>query len=266
MNLGNYIQETSTLLGDSNNLFTSQSNLIIYINDARREVAIRTACMEAKVTGQSAFGTSAQPGYIIPGAAIPGALPGSLPNNTNEPGAISTTSNGFTTIPGLELYSYEYAKGFLQQQYTGYKSVVFVRNVACSWGGDKPTLDWVPWDDLQAYYRSYNIGVTSYPYVWSQSSIGENGQVYLFPVPSNLSPGTMEWECVCTPLELYTNTDYDALPEVYQNAVKYWAAYRAYLAKQRSAAAASMRAIFDEMIGSDAVATDWGHSTSHYKG
>lgn len=129
-----------------------------------------------------------------------------------------------------------------------------------------PTLNWVPWDDLQAYYRSYNIGVTSYPYVWSQKGVGENGQVYVFPVPSSLSPGTMEWECACTPMELYTNEDYDATPEVYQNAVKYWAAYRAYLAKQRSSSAAEMRQLFDEMIGSNATATDWGHSTSHYFG
>lgn len=266
MNLGNYIQDTATLLGDSNNLFTSRTNLINYINDARREIALRTACLEAVVTGQSAFGTSAQPGYMIPGAAVPGALPGSFPNNLNEPGAVSTTSNSFTTIPGVELYSYSYANNFLRQQFTGYKSVIYVRNIACSWGGNMPTLDWLPWDDLQAYCRSYNIGVTSYPFVWSQKGVGENGQVYLFPVPSSLSPGTMEWECACTPMELYENTDYDALPEVYQNAVKYWAAYRAYLAKQRSGSASEMRQLFDELIESNATATDWGHSDSHYVG
>lgn len=266
MNLGNYLQDTAGLLSDSNNLFTSQASLITYINDGRREIALRTGCLEAKVTGQSAFGTSAQPGFIIPGGMVPGALPGSFPNNLNEPGAVSTTSNAFTTIPGLELYSYAYANSFLRQQYTGYKSVIYVRNIACSWGGNKPTLDWAPWDDLQAYCRSYNLGVTSYPFVWSQSMVGENGQIYLFPVPSSLSPGTMEWDCTCTPLELYTNTDYDALPETYQNAVKYWGAYRAYLAKQRSASAAEMRMLFDELIGSDGVGTDWGHSTSHYTG
>lgn len=264
MNLGNYLQDTATLLGDSNNLFTTQNNLTTYINDARREIALRTACLEAVVTGQSAFGTSAQPGYMIAGGAIAGALPDSVGNGYNAPGAVNTTTNSFNTIPGVELYTYQYANQFLRQQYTGFKSIVYVRNVAVSWGGSMPTLNWMPWDDLQAYCRSYNIGVSSYPYVWSQRGMGENGQIYLFPVPSSLAPGTMEWECVCTPMELYNATDYDALPEVYQNAVKYWAAYRAYLAKQRSSSAAEMRQLFDEMIGSNAVAVDWGHSTSHY--
>lgn len=266
MKLSDYILDTSVLLGDSNNLFTSQTLLTRFINDARREVAKRTGCLCATITGQSAFGVSAQPGNMIPGAIVPNAMPNSAANNYNFPGAVSTSSNGFNTIPGVERYDYSYGNSFLQQQYAGYKSIIYVRNVSASWGTFRPTLDWLPWEDLQAYCRSYNLGVASYPAVWSQDGVGERGSIYLFPVPSISTPGEMEWEVCCTPADLNTNDDYEALPHSYQSAVMYWAAYRAYMAKQRSSAAAEMRQLFEEMLISNSTAVDWGHSTSHYNG
>lgn len=265
-NLALYQVETLDRLRDSNAQFTSITSLNRYINGARRQVAMRTACLSVNVTGQAAFGTGAQPGYAIPGAMIPGTIPGSLPNNLNEPGAVSTPTNQFTTIPGVELYSYGYAKPFLQAQYAGYDSVIYVSSVAVSWGGIMPTMDWLPFDDLQALARSVNLGVSSYPYVWAQKGVGEMGQVYLFPIPSSLAPGSMEWQCICTPKPLYTNDDFCALPEIYQSCVVYYAAYLAFLAQQRTGMAATMRGLFEEQITIAGVASDWGHTDSFYGG
>lgn len=263
--LQDYVRDTSELLRDTNLQFTTEAALKRYINLARREIAKRSACLEALVTGQSPFGTSAQPGYFIPGAAIPGMLPGSAADNSNEPGSASTTSNGFVTISGVELYSYEYANPFLRRQYEGYDSVIYVSDVSVSWGGNMPTLNWMPWGDLQAWCRAYNLGVTSYPCVWSQKGVGERGQVWLFPVPSNISFGTMEWQCVCTPKPLYGNSDFEALPEIYHDCVKYYAAYLAYLGQQRTGMANIMRGLFDEQLLISGVSSDWGHSESHYQ-
>ena len=262
--LSNYIQDCQDLLRDSRSQFTGVPQLTRYINQARREIAKRSACLQALVTGQAPFGTGAQPGYAIPGALIPGTLPGSLPNNSNEPGAASTPSNGFNTIPGVELYTYQYAKPFLRAQYSGYDSIIYVFNVAVSNGGFTPTLDFLPWDDLQAFCRAYNIGVNSYPSLWSQKGLGENGQVWVFPVPVNQSFSTMQWECICTPLPLYTDSDYEALPEIFHGCVKYYGCYLAYLAQQRTGQAEIMRGLFDEQLGISAVSADFGHIDTHY--
>lgn len=263
--LADYLQQCTELLRDSNYQFTSQAALSRYINQARREVAKRAACLQALVTGQSPFGTTAQPGYAIPGAFVPGMLPNNTADALNEPGAANTSSNDFVTIPGVELYSYNYAKPFLQKQYEGYEAVIYVFTVAVSWGGNMPVLDFLPWDNLQAYCRSYNLGISSYPTAWSQKGLGENGQVWLFPVPSNISFGTMEWECICTPKPLYSNSDFEAIPEIFQNCVQYYACYLAFLAQQRSGQAELMRGLFEEQLQINGVAADWGHSDSYYK-
>jgi hypothetical protein len=263
-NLATYLQECTDLLRDSQNQFTTVAQLTRYINTARREIAKRSACLQALVTGQAPFGTSAQAGNMIPGAIIPNMLPNSAANNANEPGAASSPSNGFTTLPGVELYTYNYAKPYLQQQYAGYDSIIYVFNVSISWGGMRPTLNWSPWDQLQAYCRSYNIGVMSYPMAWSQKGVGENGQVWVFPVPINTPFSEMEWECVCTPKPLYTNDDYEVLPQAYQGLVKYYTTYLAYMGQQRTGMAEIMRGLFDEQLLINGVATDWGHIENYY--
>lgn len=262
--LQDYIVETQDALRDSNAQFTTMSQLIRYINRARREVAKRTAVLQAVVTGQSPFGTSAQPGNMIPGAFIPGTLPGSAPGNSNEAGAVATASNSFVTIPGVELYTYNYATPYLQAQYAGYEKVIYVFNISCDIGGYMPTLRWMPWDNLQAYARAYNLGVTSYPVAWAAKGVGENGQAWLFPMPTNMGFATMLWECVCTPKPLYTNADFEALPELYRGAVSYYAAYLAYLGQQRSGMAQIMRGLFEEQLQINGVASDFGHVEDYY--
>lgn len=263
--LKDYQVETLDLLRDSNAQFTTTTALNRYINLSRREIAKRSACLQALVTGQSPFGTSAQPGYAIPGAMVPGMLPASNPDNENEPGADATTSNAFMTIPGVELYTYDYANPFLRKQYKGYDRVIYVSSVAVSWGGQMPVLNWMPWDDLQAYARAVNLGVSSYPQAWSQKGVGENGQIFLFPIPTNLDSATMEWECICTPKPLYSNSDFEVIPEIYQECVKYYAAYLAFLGQQRTGQASIMRGLFDEQLMISGVSSDWGHVESYYR-
>ena len=262
--LTDYITDCQDLLRDSQSQFTTVAQLTRYINIARKEVAKRSACLQAVITGQSAFGTSAQPGNMIPGAFIPGTLPGSASGNSNEAGATATASNQFVTIPGLELYTYNYANPFLQSQYQGYDKVIYVFNISCDIGGYMPTLRWMPWDNLQAYARAYNLGVTSYPVAWASKGVGENGQAWLFPMPTNMGFGTMLWEAICTPKPLYTNSDFDALPETYRQAVNYYACRMAYLGQQRTGMAQIMNGLFEESLMIAGVATDFGHCEDYY--
>jgi hypothetical protein len=224
VNLSDYQIDTAALLHDSNNLFTPIFQLNRWINGARNQIAQDTGCLRCLVAGQAPFGASAQAGSAVPGGAVPGTPP----------------TNGFQTIAGQEVYAYALANEYVSQQYRGYGQVIDVFDVAVSWGGAiRPVQNWMPWDNLQAYARSYNVGVFSYPFVWSDTGTGQNGRIWLWPAPSNVNE--MEWDCFCIPKPIYTNDDFDAIPEIHQHAVKYWAASLALFASMRYEAADVMK-------------------------
>ena len=260
--LTDYIIDTQALIRDANGLFTSTTQLTRWINHARKQIANRTGCLRVLVTGQSPFGSTSQPGIGVPGAIIPGMLPDNQPNGANASGAVATTSNSFQTIVGTEFYPYGFANPYVKAQAAGIKGIVNVMNVAVSWGGIRPALDWQPWEDLQAYARSYNLGVTSYPFLWSCTNESENGQVWLFPVPSQQME--FEWDCLCVPSDLYADTDYDAIPDGFKAAVKYYAAFLAYLGSQRFGQARVMHDLFEDQLGISRYATDNGKTPDWY--
>jgi hypothetical protein len=139
----------------------------------------------------------------------------------------------------------------------------------------------MPWEDLQAYARSYNIGVFSYPFLWSSNGSGTKGQVWLFPVPQMWPPpgtvaslinqfpggqGEMEWDVTCLPTWLASDSDYEALPESVTDAVAYFAAHLAFLGSQRFGMAAVMKTLFEEKLGIDNTAGDRGKTDAYYYG
>ena len=224
MSLQDYQIDTADQLHDSNNLFTSLFKLTRYINEARDQVAMDSGCLRVLASGQAPFGAQAQAGSAVPGGAVPGQPP----------------VNGFFTIAGQEKYPYSYANQYVVAQNAGVRGVGDVTQVAVSWGGSaRPALTWMPWDELQAYARSYNVGVFSWPMAWSNRGSGENGEVWLWPTPSTASE--MEWDCLCLPKPLYNNDDYEPIPTTYQRGVKFWAASLAFEASNREARAQRMQ-------------------------
>jgi hypothetical protein len=223
MNLQDYQVDTAAILHDSNNLFTGLFQLNRWINEARDQVAMDSGCLRVLAAGDAPFGAGAQPGSAVAGGAVPGLPP----------------TSGFFTIPGQEVYSYTYANEYVAAQNRGVRGVGDVWNVAVSWGGSiRPVQNWMPWDELQAYARSYNIGVFSYPFVWSNTGSGENGKVWLWPAPSVVTE--MEWDCIGLPTPIYTNDDYDPIPTTFARAVKFWAASLAFESSNRDARADKM--------------------------
>lgn len=209
--LQDYQIDTAALLHDSNNLFTGLFQLNRWINEARDQVAMDSGCLRILVPGQSPFGAQAQAGVAVPGGAVPGMPP----------------SSGFQAIPGQEQYPFQFANEYARQFYRGIRGIGDVFNVAVSWGGSiRPVQNWMPWDELQAFARSYNIGVFSYPFVWSNLGSGENGKVWLWPAPSVVTE--MEWDCFGLPTLLSSNDDYEPIPTTYARAVKFYAASLAF--------------------------------------
>lgn len=264
MSLGFYIEDTQALLHDTNGLLTSRKQLIRWINQGRTQVAKATGCIRVLVSGNSAFGAGAQPGTMIPGGIQPGALPGATPS-----AGFSQTSNSFQTIAGVERYPYKFANPYLRACAEGVESIVDVFDLSVSWGGVRPNLNWMPWDELQAYARSYNIGVFSYPGFWSTNGDGTSGEVWLFPVPSvtgqgQQAIGEMEWDCICIPKYIYNDSDFDALPENFQSAVKYYGAHMAYLGARQPGLSENMLAMFAQQLGISRTSSDFGKVPSYY--
>lgn len=257
-NLSDYLTDVSLLLRDSNYLFNSQTTLTRYINKARDQVAKQTGCLCTVVAGQAPFGNTASPGSLVPGAGQPG----------------SPSYQKFTTITGVEKYSFSYAKPFLLANNAGLRDIIDIVSVSVCWGGNTPSLNWMPWEDLQAYARSYSVGVTSYPFLWSTLGSGTKGQVWLFPIPQETAffstanaaapAGEMEWQVTCLPSYIYDSSDYEVIPEPFTDAIKYYAAGLAFLGSQRFAMAATMKALFNESLGIDNVASDRGKTDSFY--
>ena len=259
MPLSTLILDTQLLLHDTGGTFSTPQTITRYVNQARRQAAQWTGCIQRLISGQSAFGASAQPGAFIPGGAQPGALPGSAPNAQTF-----ATTNTFQTIAGVERYPYQgFANPYLQAQHEGCAAIMDVATVSVSWAGSvRPTLDFIPWEQLQAYARAYATLVESYPYYAACMNDGENGEIWLFPVPSFAME--MEWYVYATPKDLATDDDYDAIPAGMRNAVPYGAAQYAYLSKQMFGQAEMMEGMFRERLGLARVASDRGKVPSWY--
>ena len=262
MPLSQIINDASQLLNDPNFSFTSRSQLVRWCNQARRDCAKRTACIRRLVTGQSAFGASAQPGYAIPGAMQPGALPGAFPQALS--GSYGAVQNAMMTIPGVERYPYVgFFNPVLQAQYAVCDTVVDAIAISVNWGGTtRPTLDWMPWDELQAYARAYAVLNTSWPSVWSVYNDGPQGEIWMFPVPSQATE--MELDATVLPKPLNTDDDFDAIPPGMQECLKFGTAALAFLARGRYAQAQVMEDEFAMQMGVARVSFDRGKSKTYY--
>jgi hypothetical protein len=262
MQLSKYLNDTTQLLNDPNYSFTSQSQMIRWINESRRICSYRTGCIRRLLTGQSAFGAGAQPGFAIAGALQPGALVDSFPQITTlSYGAIQ---NPMMTIPGVERYPYEgFFNPVLKGQYGGCDKIIDVIALSVNWGGTtRPSLNWMPWDDLQAYARAYAVLNTSWPSVWSTYSDGPQGELWVFPVPQQATE--MEVDASCTPSALYTDDDPDVIPQGLEESIKYGAAALQFLSRGRYAQAQVMEDLYSANMGVARVAFDRGKVASYY--
>lgn len=243
--LNTYLTQTRDLLKDDLGLFYTTAKLTRYVNQARSKIAQLTGCLPILVPGAAPYGGSAVPGSMIPGAAVPGS---------------STTT--FNTIVGVEKYPFSYANAYAQAQNANIKGIVDVSTVAISWGGIRPMMRWMPWDELQAYGRSYNIGVTSYPFLWSTYGDGELGQVWIFPIPTQALE--MEWGTFCAPKDLTNNSQPESIPSPFKDSVQFYAAHLAYLQSQRYGQAQIMLELFEKNSGISRVASDRGKVPDYY--
>jgi hypothetical protein len=248
LQLSQYITDTQSLLHDNLGLLTPVSQLTTWINEARRQVAYGTGCVNLLATGLAPNGNAATPGFMVPGGLTPG----------------SQFMPPFRTIVNQEKYPFSMALAQIQNANAGVEYVTDISSLAISWGSMRPALNYMPWDDFQAYARSYNYIVSSYPLVWATDGDGANANVWLWPVPSQALE--MEWQCRCTPAPLVTDSDFDSIPHPFQNCVKFFAAYLAKLGTQQPQQAGMYLQLFQSSLLRGRGATEHGRITDWYNG
>ena len=302
MLLATYITNVQNLLNDPNGQFYSTTNLTLWINQGRTEVAKRTGCIRVlipssgSVTGytMTANGsgyttatvtvsgpdaitgvyTTATATATVAGGQVTGLTPvlqGSgyvlnptvtITGNGTGATATATVSPHLTTTVGQEIYTFAAAASIAASAVPGVLAIEGVQSLAVSWGGQKPVLDFFPWGSFQAYLRSYNQG-TDYPRAWSQYAFGESGSIYLNPIPGGSYE--MQWDCYCTPLALSASQTIDLISDVWTDAVVYYAAHLAYLNAQRRDDANDLFKRFERSVVEAAVYTTPARTPTYYQ-
>jgi hypothetical protein len=118
------------------------------------------------------------------------------------------------------------------------------------------------WDDFQARCRAIANQSTSYPCIWSVFNDGEEGEVWLYPTPSQA--GEIELYATCMPTAIHSDSDPDAIPEEMRGLVKWKAAEYAFMSKFRYQQAQMMEAKYLQQLGVSVVARDMGKVASYY--
>jgi hypothetical protein len=260
--LNQYLTQLQTILHDfSGTLYGTPLSQTAIINQARRRVAIQGQCVRVlpPITGviSSIAVTSPGSGYTAPvvsftdttgtGAAatateVGGAITAIAVtlggSNYSQPNVVITdptavaqaTIAAVQTVQAQESYSFSTYNTYVQQT-SGVKSIFQVVSVAISQGTTKPMMRYMDWSSFQAFCRINQNTIQNYPAIWSQYQPGDNGSLYLFPIPSGNYQ--MDWDCLCLPLDLVDDTTPEAIPYPFTEAVPYYAAYLCYQYAQR---------------------------------
>ena len=273
-----YMQQTQRLLREQTQGMLDASDLIAYINLARREIALRTQSVRVlpatsgSITGVSI--TAAGTGYTSASATItapdyPNGLPGNPSGVQAALGPVTISSGSITTIPVTTAGS-----GYFQPSIT----ITGAGTGATAAPILSPILQTVynqevyPFTtaDLTAFpgvnsifavhsvsiiYAGYRYSIPQYSFTDYQSQIRNYPRQYTF-VPSVCCqfgqgasgslymyplPGAayqMEWDCFCLPNDLAGDSDVEALPSPWTDLIPYFAAHLAYLELQNTSTAA----------------------------
>ena len=126
----------------------------------------------------------------------------------------------------------------------GVQGVVHVRRIAYAVGvgGQR----WIPpraWEWFDLFHLNNPVPPSGAPKVWAQYAQGIAGSFYLDPIPDIRY--TLSADTVCYPIDLSSDTDVDAIPYFWTDAVPYYAAYLALLSAQSPARQADGNRMFE---------------------
>lgn len=129
---------------------------------------------------------------------------------------------------------------------TGGNGISFPINVRTMWYGVGTGQVWIrprPWPWFSLYQLNNPAPTPGPPKIWSQYAQGVKGTFYVAPVPDQAY--SILADCICYPDPLAADTDFEAIPYLWTDAIPFYAAYLALLTMQTQSAAAEA----DKMFG-----------------
>jgi hypothetical protein len=265
MALNAYIGATQRLLHDTAGQRYSTIDLTTYINSARSQLALEGECVRFlygldgmyTLTGTFASGsptitgvsstTGLQTGwglygnYVANNATIVSTGANTVTMSANATGTGSASfGTQIQTVANQEIYPLPTNVAPLQ----GILNVIQVRTIAVNFGGSQGSnqymLEQTDFSELQAYYRFYGPNLVGNPAKWARY----NNNIYLRPIPSQ--PYPMQWDTICSVIDLVDDTTVEALKYPFTDAVPYYAAYLALMNSQRAQDADNMFKLYEQ--------------------
>lgn len=139
---------------------------------------------------------------------------------------------------------------------TGVQGVIHVRAIRFAIASGFQFIAPRSWEWFDFYHMCNPVPVASQPAIWAQYGQGSSAQVgaptsgssgsgsfFLDPPPDG--PYALTLDCVCYPNDLVLDTDVEAIPYLWTDAVAYFAAYLACLAAQTGARQADANRHFE---------------------
>ncbi len=129
--------------------------------------------------------------------------------------------------------AYNFSDVVLTAPTAGIAGVFNIRYVWYQVGEGQQRLRPRPWAWFATYRLSNPVPPSGPPIVWSQYAQGENGSIFIDPLPDYAYVCPVD--TVCVPIDLVDDTTVDAIPDPWTGTVCFLAAYFALLSAQNAA-------------------------------
>lgn len=147
-----------------------------------------------------------------------------------------------TTVAGQQVYPFS-SLNLGVSATTGIQGAINVNAIWSVIAGGQQWMTPYSWEWFSLYYLNNIIPVSALPTNWTQYGQGAappgansgasfGGSIYLYPVPDQAY--TLNCDCTCYPQPLVLDTDVEAIPYLWTDAVPFFAAYWALLSAQTS--------------------------------
>ena len=259
--VGTYEFLTTDLLHDQTFNRWSQSQIDQYINTARKQLVMDTGCLR---TLQTLYLTQGVEQYIF--GAVSGAIitnggtnysgpsvvftggggTGAAATLTQSGGAVNTITftsfgSGYTSAPTAVISDTGAGAGAAISVGVINISTYDVLDLHPLWGTQRYSLDWYPWRNFSALFRQWTAA--SYqrqPVAWAV--YGDNS-VFIGPPPDQSYPIEFDTIILPTPYAVNDTTTADAIPNMAQDPIPY---YAAFLAKRNAQNLGEAESFFNE--------------------
>jgi len=144
----------------------------------------------------------------------------------------------------------------------GVSSIFAIKSVAIIYDNYRYILPMYSFSTYQGFVRQYPNQYLYVPTLSCQYGQGVSGSLYMYPLPSQAY--SFQVDAFCLPSDLALDTDVEAIPLPWTDAVPYFAAYLAKLEMQDANGAKAMLELFDTFIQRYSVAARPGRSVNPY--